>query len=58
VNAIISLNLKTIAEGVETVEQLNMLVEKGCDEIQGYYFGKPMLAEKFTKLLGCGLFGR
>jgi len=58
VNAIISLNLKTIAEGVETVEQLNMLVEKGCDEIQGYYFGKPMPAEKFTNLLEHDLFGR
>jgi len=49
-----SLNLKTIAEGVETVEQLNMLVAKECDEIQGYYFAKPMPAEAFAKLLARG----
>ena len=58
VNAIISLakslNLKTIAEGVETVEQLNMLVAKGCDQIQGYYFSKPVSANEFTKLLERG----
>jgi diguanylate cyclase (GGDEF)-like protein/PAS domain S-box-containing protein len=55
VNAIISLaqslGLKTIAEGVETEEQLTMLVEKGCDEIQGYYFSKPVPVDKFSQLL-------
>jgi EAL domain-containing protein (putative c-di-GMP-specific phosphodiesterase class I) len=58
VNAIISLakslNLKTIAEGVETREQLNMLVAKDCDVIQGYYFSKPVPADEFTKLLQLG----
>jgi len=34
--------LETTAEGVEQVEQLNFLIEEKCDEIQGYYFGKPM----------------
>jgi len=49
-----SLNLKTIAEGVETVEQLNMLVEKQCDEIQGYYFSRPVPADEFEKILQKG----
>jgi len=42
-----SLGLKTIAEGVETLEQLNFLREQGCDEIQGYYYSKPLTAEVF-----------
>lgn len=35
------LNLKVVAEGVETEEQFNYLRDKGCHTIQGYYFGKP-----------------
>ncbi|AFV97046.1 MULTISPECIES: sensor domain-containing phosphodiesterase [unclassified Sulfuricurvum] len=42
-----SLGLQTIAEGVETVGQLNYLHEQGCDEIQGYYFSKPLPKEAF-----------
>ncbi|WP_198263728.1 EAL domain-containing protein [sulfur-oxidizing endosymbiont of Gigantopelta aegis] len=37
-----SLNLNLIAEGVETIEQKNFLVEHGCDLIQGYYYSKPL----------------
>lgn len=51
VNTIISmahsLGLQTIAEGVETIEQLDFLRKQGCDEIQGYYYSKPLSAEDF-----------
>ena len=42
-----SLGLKTIAEGVETEGQLAFLQEQECDEVQGYYFSKPVPAEQF-----------
>lgn len=45
------LNVKTLAEGVETEEQLHFLRKKGCDYIQGYYFSKPIEASAFTQLL-------
>ncbi|HJV00227.1 MAG TPA: EAL domain-containing protein [Burkholderiaceae bacterium] len=41
------LGLRTIAEGVETQAQLDFLREHGCDEIQGYYYSKPLSAEQF-----------
>lgn len=41
-----SLRVTTIAEGVETSEQLEILKDIGCDEIQGYIFSKPLPAEK------------
>ncbi|WP_304508151.1 putative bifunctional diguanylate cyclase/phosphodiesterase [Anaerotignum sp.] len=44
------MNLKTISEGVEDMEQLEILKELGCDEIQGYIFGKPIPSLEFEKL--------
>jgi len=55
VKAIIALanivKLDIIAEGVETEEQKVFLIENGCDNIQGYYYGRPMPAEEMRKLL-------
>lgn len=45
------LGYKTVAEGVETKDQLNYLEEIGCDIIQGYYLGKPVLPENIEELL-------
>jgi diguanylate cyclase (GGDEF)-like protein/PAS domain S-box-containing protein len=46
-----SLNLRTIAEGVETVEMLEQLRSFQCDEAQGYYFARPMPAADFASYL-------
>lgn len=45
------MGLRVIAEGVETEDQLNFLSDKGCDEVQGYYCGRPMSAEAIEKKL-------
>jgi diguanylate cyclase (GGDEF)-like protein/PAS domain S-box-containing protein len=42
-----SLGMVTLAEGVETAEQLAALRGKGCDQIQGYYFSRPLHAQEF-----------
>ncbi|WP_404360627.1 EAL domain-containing protein [Methylotuvimicrobium sp. KM1] len=46
-----SLGFKTIAEGVETREQLEFLLNNQCDQIQGYYFSKPLPANEFAEQL-------
>ena len=46
-----NLKLKVIAEGVETAEQLALLREMKCDQMQGYYFSKPIPAEALEALL-------
>ncbi len=43
-----SLDMKVVAEGVESESQLPFLMENGCDEVQGYFFGKPMSAVDCT----------
>jgi diguanylate cyclase (GGDEF)-like protein len=45
------LGFETIAEGVEVQEQYDYLYKIGCDNIQGFYLGKPMPAEEIEKLL-------
>lgn len=44
-------NLTVVAEGVETENQKNFLIDNGCDVIQGYLFSKPVSAEDFAVLL-------
>ena len=46
-----SLDLDVIAEGVETKPQLDFLTNQFCDEVQGYYFYKPMPATEIEKIL-------
>ncbi|MDK2808768.1 MAG: hypothetical protein PWP24_1505 [Clostridiales bacterium] len=46
-----NLGVKVIAEGVETKEQFEFLVERDCDEIQGYYFYKPLTQEEINDFL-------
>lgn len=49
-----ALNLQVVAEGVETEEQMNFCGEHECDEIQGYYFSKPVNFEDFSDMLANG----
>ena len=49
-----SLKLKVVAEGVETEGQLGLLIANHCDEIQGYYFSRPLPAEEASALLASG----
>lgn len=45
------MDVKVIAEGVETKNQLDFLSQHGCDYIQGYYFSKPLTQEQFARFL-------
>jgi len=46
-----SLRLKVIAEGVEQRDQLHLLAERGCDEVQGFYYSRPISGEESTRWL-------
>lgn len=43
------MNMAVVAEGVETLQQVNMLADMGCEIFQGYYFSKPISVEEFEK---------
>ena len=45
------LDIPVIAEGVETEEQADMLLSFGCENMQGYYFSKPVPAEEYEEIL-------
>lgn len=51
INLAHNLKLKVVAEGVETDRQLNFLRKHGCDQVQGFYFARPMEAEQTTSAL-------
>jgi len=46
-----SLNLKVVAEGVETERQMAFLRKHDCDQIQGYYFSKPISSDQLTAMV-------
>jgi EAL domain-containing protein (putative c-di-GMP-specific phosphodiesterase class I) len=46
-----SLNIATVAEGVETADQLDIARTEGCTEVQGYFFSRPVPAAKARELL-------
>jgi diguanylate cyclase len=50
-----SLNLRVIAEGVETRHEMEFLQAHHCDEAQGYYFSRPLAVQEFARLLETGV---
>jgi EAL domain-containing protein (putative c-di-GMP-specific phosphodiesterase class I) len=53
-----SLKQLVIAEGVEKQDQLAFLKTQHCEEGQGYFFSRPIIAEQFAQLLATGLYGK
>ncbi|PGD54082.1 hypothetical protein COM47_23420, partial [Bacillus wiedmannii] len=51
-----TLNMKVIAEGVETKEQLTVLQRNSCYLIQGYYYSKPINEDEFISFFKCDSF--
>ena len=52
------LGLELLAEGVETEEQVKLLRKIGCDNVQGYYYAKPMPVQEAEKYLKNTLLGK
>ena len=52
-----SLNIPVLAEGVENESQLSFLAQEGCDEVQGYFTGKPQPIEAYADLSATSLQG-
>jgi predicted signal transduction protein with EAL and GGDEF domain len=50
-----SLKLRVVAEGVETLEELEFLRTHQCDEVQGFYFSRPVPPLRFAELLKNGI---
>ncbi|MBV8473714.1 MAG: EAL domain-containing protein, partial [Hyphomicrobiales bacterium] len=48
------LQLPVLAEGVETKDQLAFLTEEACDEVQGYFLGRPQPIDRYTEVIGRG----
>ncbi|MEF9925425.1 MAG: EAL domain-containing protein [Raoultibacter sp.] len=46
-----ALSIQTVAEGVEEQEQVELLREFGCDQVQGFFYARPMPVQEFTRLL-------
>jgi len=53
-----SLNMKAVAEGVETLQQAALVTDLGCDYLQGFYFSRPLRVEAVEKLLAEGMLPR
>ncbi len=53
----VSLGIATTAEGVETTDQLDMIRAEGCNQVQGYYFSRPVPADAVMALLGRSIAG-
>jgi diguanylate cyclase (GGDEF)-like protein len=51
INLAMSLHMKTICEGIETIEQVDLLTRLQCDMAQGFYFARPMPIEEYEKKL-------
>ena len=50
------LGMQVIAEGVETVDQCDLLAEAGCDFGQGYFFSQPVVARELEEMLDLPVF--
>jgi len=51
INMAQTLNMKVVAEGVETLAQWQFMRQEGCDQIQGYLLSRPLPAHEFAMLL-------